>query len=52
MGSRLFIDLTSPGRNTIGLGLFFELMSPRKTLGSSFALSGSPLEIPTRGCSR
>ncbi len=27
MGSHLFIDLTSLGRNTMGLGLFFELVS-------------------------
>ena len=44
MGSCLFIDLTSPGRNTMGLGLFFDLVS----LGKKF---GSALNISPRGCS-
>ena len=42
MDSRLFIDLTSPGRNTMGLGLLFELVSPGEKIGSASALSGSP----------
>ena len=56
MGSRLFIDLTSPGRNTMGLGLFFELVSPgdprgcsREKIGSASALSGFPLGFANSG---
>jgi hypothetical protein len=56
MGSRLFIDLTSTGRNTMGLGLFFELVSPgdprgcsREKIGSASALSGYPLGFANGG---
>ncbi len=56
MGSRLFIDLTSLGRNTMGLGLFFNLVfpgdprgcSPTK-IGSASALSGFPLVFAAGG---
>jgi hypothetical protein len=56
MGSRLFIDLTSLGRTTTGLGLFFELVfpgdprgcSPTK-IGSASALSGFPLVFAAGG---
>ena len=52
MGSRLFIDLTYPGQYTMGLGLFFKLMSPGEKISSAYALSGFPLEIPPRSCSQ
>ena len=52
MGSRLFIILTSPGRTTMGLGLFFVLVSLGGKIGSAYALSGLPLKIPPRGCRR
>jgi len=42
MGSRLVIILTSPGRNTMGLGLFFILVSLEKKIGSAYAKSKSP----------
>jgi hypothetical protein len=48
MGSRLFIILTSPGRTTMGLGLFFVLVSLGGEIGSAYALSGLPLKIPPR----
>jgi hypothetical protein len=50
MGSRLFINLTFPGRNTMGHGLFFVLVSLGKKSGSAYyALSGFPLTISPRG---
>ena len=52
MGSRLFIILTSPGQNTMGLGLFFVLVSLGEKIGSAYALSGFPLKIPPHICSR
>jgi hypothetical protein len=52
MGSSLFIVLTSPGRTTMGLSLFFVLVSLGEKFGSAYTLSGSPLKIPLRGCRR
>ena len=51
-GSRLFINLTSPGQNTMGLGLCFVLVSLREKLSSAYALSGLPLKIPPSSCRR
>ena len=53
MGSHLFIVLMSPRRNTMGLGLFFVLVSlGEKKNGSAYALSGNPLKRSSRGCHR
>ena len=52
MGSHLFIVLTSLGRNTMGPGLLFVLVSLGEKIGSAYTLSGLPLIIPPRGCRR
>ncbi len=51
MGSRLFIDLTSPGRNTMGLGLFFKLVSPGGKIGSRLyrPLGGTAVGLAPEG---
>ncbi len=51
MGSRLFIDLTSPSRNTMGLGLFFKLMSPGGKIGSRLSrpLGGTAVGLAPEG---
>jgi hypothetical protein len=49
MGSRLFINLTFPGGNTMGRGLFFVLVSLGKKSDSAYTLSGFPLTISPRG---